>query len=363
MKPLIGYDWPAGQSKQVAYISQDHHIHELSVRKGGIWQHTDLTQRSSAPLADNRFLLGSAWPEVGTKQVAYLAQNGHVHELWTANGETWQNVDVSALTGAPPAVRVTASYSWAEGHSKIVVYVDDDHHIHELSAEAGKPWRHVDLTAITNAPLPGSYFMVGYAFSEGRSKQVAYVGQEGHIHELYVEVGGQWQHIDLTERTNAPHAVDLMVGYEWPEARCKQVAFVSKDRHIHELCMVIGQSWQYADLSTITNAPPATNVLTGYAWPEGHSKQIAYVGQDGYIHELYVEAGQQWQWVNLTERAQAPVTPITSVSGYAWTAGETKQVTYTGDDGEIRELWMPRAGTWTATNLSQIVMAAPARFS
>lgn len=362
MKPLIGFEWPEGQGKQVAYISQDHHIHEFSVRVGGTWQHTDLTQNTGAPVASSRFLVGFAWPEGGTKQVAYLAQDGHVHELWMHGNGTWQHTDVSNLTGAPPAIRVTAGYQWTEGHAKNIVFVGDDHHIHELSAEAGKPWRHVDLTAITNTPLPGSYFMVGYAFSEGRSKQVAFVGQDGHIHELFVEAGGMWQHLDLSAITNAPRAVDLMVGYEWPETRCKQVAFVSEDRHIHELCMAVGQSWQHADLSAITNAPPATNVLAGYAFPEGHSKQVAYVGQDSRIYELYVEAGQVWQCVNLTELAQAPITAITSLTGYTWSAGASKQVAYVGDDGEVRELWMPRAGNWTSTNLSQIVMAAPARF-
>ena len=362
MKPLIGYDWPEGQCKQVAYISQDHHLHEFSVGVGGPWLHTNLTQISSAPVASSRFLVGFAWPEGGTKQVAYLAHDGHVHELWVNVNGTWHHTDVSALTGAPPAIRVTAGYSWAEGQSKNIVFVGDDHHIHELSAQAGKPWGHVDLTAITNAPLPGSYFMVGYAFSEGRSKQVAYVGQDGHIHELFVEAGGVWQHIDLTTFTHAAPAVDLMVGYEWPEARRKQVAFVGEDRHIHELCMVVGQSWQHADLHAITNAPPATNVLAGYAWPAGHCKQIAFVGQDRCIYELYVEAGQMWQCVNLTELAQAPITAITSLAGYAWSAGDTKQVAYVGDDGEIRELWMPRTGKWSYTDLSQIMMAVPARF-
>ena len=55
MKPLIGYDWPEGRSKQVAYISQDHHIHEFSVSMGGSWQHADVTQLSGAPLASSRW--------------------------------------------------------------------------------------------------------------------------------------------------------------------------------------------------------------------------------------------------------------------------------------------------------------------
>src|SRR5258707_800692 len=361
MKPLIGYEWPEGQSKQVAYISQDHHIHELFVGNGGTWQHADLTTLASAPLANSRFLIGFAWPEGRTKQVAYLGQDNHVHELVSSGGGAWQHADLTAITGAPPAVQVTAGYSWSEGHSKQIVFVGDDNHIHECSVEAGKQWRHTDLTAVANAPRPSSYFMVGYAWTAGRGKQVAYVSQDGHIHELYLEAGGIWQHTDLSELTNAPLAVDLMVGYEWAESQCKQVAFVGEDGHIHELCLVAGKQWTYADRSTITNAPPATDALAGCAW-QGHCKQVAYVGQDGRIHELYVEAGKTWQRVNLTELAQAPLTPIMCLYGYSWAAGDAKQVVYVGEDGDIRELWMPRTGNWTYTDLSSQVLALPARF-
>ena len=250
MKPLVGYEWPEGRSKQVVYISQDHHIHELVVGIGGEWQHADLMTLAGAPRASSRFLVGYAWPEGGTKQVAYLGPDDHIQELSVHAGGTWQHVDLNAITGAPPAVQVTAGYSWVVGRSKQVVFVGDDDHIHELVVEMDKPWRHVDLTAMTNAPRPASKYMVGYE------------------------------------------------------------------------------------------------------WALGQSKQVAYVGQDGHIHELSVEAGGTWQQANLTELAQAPITPITSIDGYAWSTDGSKKVAYVGDDGEVRELWMPRGGTWAYADLS-----------
>lgn len=362
MKPLVGYEWPAGYTKQVAYVSQDHHIHEFCVGVEGRWQHTDLTMQAGAPVAYSRFLVGYEWPAGGTKQVAYLGPDNHIHELWVSVGGTWQHTDLTMLTGAPPAIQITAGYSWSVDNSQQIVFVGDDHHIHELYVEAGKPWRHADLTVLTKAPLPSSYMMVGYGWVEGRKKQVAYVGQDSHIHELYMEIGGMWQHIDLSAITNAPRAVNIMAGYEWPEGRCKQIAFVSADHHIHELYQGLEQRWQHVDLSTITNAPPATDVITGYAWPEGRRKQIAYVGQDERIYELSVETGQQWILTDLTSIARAPLTTVSSIVGFAWSAGNSKQVTYVGNDGAVRELWMPRTGNWTYTDLSELVMALPARF-
>jgi len=363
MKLLVGYEWPEGRSKQVTYISQDRHIRELVVGIGGTWQQADLTMLAGAPSAMNQFLVGYAWPEGGTKQVAYLGPDGHIHELSVSVGGNWQCADLSAITGAPSAVQVTTGYSCAAGHSKQVVFVGDDDHIHELVVEMDRPWRHVDLTTLTSAPIPGSKCMVGYQWARGQCQQIAYVGQDGHIHELCLEAGKMWQHADLTALTNAPRATDLMVGYEWPEGQCKQVAFVGEDHHIHELCLVAGNAWKHADLSALTNAPLAMDVLTGYAWSQGRMKQIAYVGQDGHIHELCGEIGETWRHVDLTEMAHAPIIPIASIVGYAWSSNGSKQVAYVGNDGDIRELWMPLGGQWAYADLSQMVMALPVWFS
>src|SRR5258708_34103357 len=65
MKPLIGYDWQEGRSKQVAYISQDHHIHEFSFSMEGSWQHADWTQLPGPPLASSSFIHGNSRPEGG----------------------------------------------------------------------------------------------------------------------------------------------------------------------------------------------------------------------------------------------------------------------------------------------------------
>jgi len=363
MKPLVGYEWPEGRSKQVTYISQDHHIHELVVGIGGNWQHADLTTLAGAPSATSRFLVGFAWPEGGTKQVAYLGPNGQIQELCVHVGGNWQCTDLSAITGAPPAVQVTAGYSCTASRSKQIIFVGDDDHIHELTVEMDRAWRHVDLTALTNAPIPGSKRMVGFEWERGQCQQIAYVGQDGHIHELFMETGKMWQHADLTAMTNAPRATDLMVGFEWQEGQCKQVAFVGEDCHIHELCLAVGNSWKHTDLNALTNAPLATDVLTGFAYPQGQMKQISYVGQDGHVHELCVEIGGSWRQTDLTAQAQAPITSITCIDGYAWSRNGSKQVAYVGNDGEIRELWMPLGGQWAYANLSQMVMALPVRFS
>jgi hypothetical protein len=43
-----------------------------------------------------------------------------------------------------------------------------------------------------------------YAWEKGGTKQVVYRAADGHIHELFVAVGGSWSHADLTQMTGAP---------------------------------------------------------------------------------------------------------------------------------------------------------------
>jgi hypothetical protein len=94
-------------------------------------------------------------------------------------------------------------YSWETGRSKQVVYTTSDGHVHELSVTVGGAWQHADLTAITGAPV-GNLMGDGYSWETGRSKQVLYRTDDGHLHELSVTVEGAWQHADLTAITGAP---------------------------------------------------------------------------------------------------------------------------------------------------------------
>jgi len=46
--------------------------------------------------------------------------------------------------------------------------------------------------------------IAGYEWKAGGSKQVVFLTANGHIHELFVSVGGSWSHVDLTQMTGAP---------------------------------------------------------------------------------------------------------------------------------------------------------------
>ena len=120
-----------------------------------------------------------------------------------------------------------------------------------------------------------------------------------------------------------------LCGYDWPQGGTKQVVYVDDQGHVIELVEGLESPWQSADLTELTGAPPPDGTaLAGYAWSSGGTKQVAYVDSQGHVIELFVAAGNSWQWVDLTELTGAPPPGDTALAGYDWYRGNTKQVVY-----------------------------------
>ena len=311
---LSGYDWPQGGTKQIAYVDGQSHMMELFVGFGDLWQSADLTVLTGAPPPDGSAFAGYAWSAGGTKQVAYRDQKSHIIELFVARDSPWQWVDLTALTGAPPpGDSALAGYAWSAGGTKQVAYVDDQGHVIELFVARGSPWQWVDLTTLTGAPPLGDSALAGYAWSAGGTKQVAYRDQKSHIIELFVARGSPWRWVDLTVLTGAPPpGGPALAGYDWPNGQTKQVAYVDDQGHVIELFVARGSPWQWVDLTALTGAPLLhQKPLTGYAWVWGATKQVAYVDDHGHMIELHVGLSDQWRCSILKafKRREAPGKP------------------------------------------------------
>src|SRR6266566_1799960 len=179
---LAGYDWAQGGTKQVVYVDGNGHIQELFVQQGQPWSVADLSAIAGAPVTSIGAIAGYAWSQGGFKQVVYVGGNGHIQELFVQQGQPWSVADLSAITGAPPAISTAiVGYDWAKGGSKQVAYVDGNGHIQELFLTPGGAWSVADLTSITGANLAATENITGYAWSQGGTKQVVYVDYFGHI--------------------------------------------------------------------------------------------------------------------------------------------------------------------------------------
>ena len=201
--------------------------------------------------------------------------------------------------------------------------------------------------------------LYGYDWPHGGTKQVVYVDDQGHVIELEMGLNTRWGPADLTELTGAPPAAgNDIVGYAWSTQGTKQVAYVDHRKHVIELFVASGKPWQWADLTELTGAPlPCSTSLVGYAWVAGGTKQVVYVDGRGHVIELFVAAGTPWQWADLTELTGAPLSVQGSLAGYDWLNGNTKQVVYVDDQGHVIELLVAVGIPWQCTDLTALTGA------
>ncbi len=251
-------------------------------------------------------------------------------------------------------------YDWPQGGTKQVVYADDQGQVIELVKGWESPsWQAADLTKLTGAPPADASgtALAGYAWSAERTKQVAYVDGQGHVIELFVAAGDPWHWVDLTELTGAPlPSRTALAGYDWTAGGTKQVAYVDGQGHVIELFVAAGNPWQWVDLTALTGAPLAEQgSLAGYDRVNRNTKQVVYADGQGHVIELFVAAGTPWQWVDLTELTGAPLLHQKPLTGYGWRLAATKQVAYVDDQGQVIELWIGLSGPWRYANLTALV--------
>ena len=192
-------------------------------------------------------------------------------------------------------------------------------------------------------------------------EQVYASGSDSHIIELSVAIDQNRQCNDLT--TQIPPDLGLAqadlgaprIGYAWRGKWWKQVAYVTDDGHLHEISFSFAVSWSQTDLTLSTGAPPAVHTnISGYVWTDGNTqyKQYAYVASDGHIHEPYAAFGGKWKTGDLTKIVKAPPADKGLISGYAWNPLGMKQVAFRSADGHIHELRCPVGGPWMHTDIT-----------
>ena len=247
---------------------------------------------------------------------------GDIIELGLAPGGTWQQNNLTATTGAPPAASASGgngfpgvadtlfAYVAPDGSGR-VVYRDGDINFNGDVIELWLPpgsvtWQWDDLTAITGASQ-ASLAPVALV-TPGSVARVIYAGDvNSGITELSLAPGGTWQQANLTAITGAPPAGSAPVALIGPDGLAR--VYYAAD-HIIELRLdQYPDGWVHFDLNISVSNPPA---------PQANSRPFAYVTPDGALRVVYRDGNSDiiemyltsdagtWQWDTLTAVPGAP---------------------------------------------------------
>jgi hypothetical protein len=206
------YVFRAEGTEHVVYRGFDNHVHELRKDASG-WHHGDLTAMTGAPAAAGD-PASYVFDAQGTQHVMYRSGNGHVHELWWDATNGWGSGDLTAVTGAPTAAGDPAAYVFDPEGSQHVIYRAGNGHLYELWWTAAQGWNQGDLTAAAGSP-PAAGDPGAYEFRAEGTQHVVYRTADGHLHEMWWRPGPGNHDGDLTiaarpPKPNAPADVTLL---------------------------------------------------------------------------------------------------------------------------------------------------------
>jgi hypothetical protein len=302
---LAGYA-RVGGDQHVFYIGRDGHVHEFHIEPGGSWVDNDLIVLSGNGVGASPISALDAYAGTdGGQHVNFIGADGHVRELYLAPGKQWVNNDLTQLSRSKTTPRPDSSLDgyWGDQNGQHVNYIAQGGHVHELYIHPGAQWVDNDLIqlskshviAMPNTSLSG--YAWGYTESD-ISQHVNFIGADGHVYELLARSHENWVLNNLTHFSGdgvIPGQGSSLHSY-WGPDYGQHVNFIGADGHVRELYIPSGGQWVNNDLTQLSKSiavPQTQSSLAGF-WGDGDSQHVHYIGADGHLHELYIPSGGQW---------------------------------------------------------------------
>jgi hypothetical protein len=303
--------------------------------------------------------------------INFIGIDGHIHERTTT--PTRADNDLSVLAGSsifPAGNSALDSYADLDG-GQHVNFIGTDGHVHELYLAQGGHWIDNDLNQRSKGsptlPRPDSP-LDGYVDNDG-GQHVNFIGTDGHIHELYIKPKGQWISNDLIMLSGngvAPSRTSSLYGY-MAQDNGQHVNFIGTDGHVHELYNLHSKQWINNDLTQLAqlsgpSVPPAPNsALCGY-WADylgGGTQHVNFTGTDGHIHDLSIAPKGQWADSDLTQLSNTGAIPAPNgaLSSYGTTHDEFFVNFIDVNDGHLHQFALVAPAQCIDNDLNNIPLA------
>jgi Fungal fucose-specific lectin len=286
---------PNDQS-HVYYLSSSDHVRQLFFN-GTSWGDEDLTSETGGPVAiASSAITGFSFQNF--QYVFYTASNGHIHQL-LYNNSNWADTDLTSQTGGPASDghQLTA-FPTTPNNALHVFYASTGKHVQQLY-NVGGSWQNQDLTALTGGPTTGGLWMAGVSIAN--FQYVYYYGSDRNVHELYYN-NATWADEDISPGNVGPNGGTGIAALVIPGTKKIRVYFVGTLNHIYQLASANNKKWISADLSkkTKTTGGNAGNQIVAFATTPNNQIHVYYmVGND--ICQLFLPTpATKWQNTDLT---------------------------------------------------------------
>jgi Fungal fucose-specific lectin len=269
-----------GNYQYVYYFNQKgaQHLHQLLYNNVS-WVDSDLTVLSKAKVNANNIGL-VAFTTSPALHVYYrqLGGVGDIHQIYSTNGTTWQDQDLTALTGGKQPTFLWSGFNI--GNLQYVYFQGDNYDLHQLFYN-NSTWTDTDLTLSSKTPQPLISPVAAFVVPGTKKMRLYFRGAgTGHIWQLSSTGGIKWAGADLTKRVKGPEPdpSSSIVAYATTPNNEIHV-FYAAGSHINQLFQPTPSIWSNQDLTALGNGAATENFTPLAGFSVQNLQYVFYVAQ------------------------------------------------------------------------------------
>src|SRR5208283_2068254 len=301
----------------VYFLATNGHVHQ-HFYNGVSWSDDDLTALSGGPAASGSV---SGFSVGNYQYVYYVSQNSpqDVHQL-LYNNVGWVDSDLTVLSKSKvQAINYYGLVAFATSPALHVYYQEyPTGDIHQLYSTDGKTWQDQDLTTLTGAAQP---YILWSGFNIGNLQYVYYQDKVSlDLHQLNYN-NANWFYFDVSVSTEKAHpSLDGEAAFVIPGTKKMRVYYVNDaNDHIMQLASSNGKTWSVTDLTKKSKGPKAdggTSILA-YATTPNNLVHVFYESGE-HIYEIFQPTATTWANDDLTAEGNGgPAVDFTRIAGFS----------------------------------------------
>jgi hypothetical protein len=244
-----------GNFQYVYYFNESGatHLHQLLYNNVS-WVDSDLTVLSKSRVSVNNTTGLVAFTTSPALHVYYkqLGGIGDIHQIYSTDGKTWQDQDLTALTGGKQPTFLWSGFT--VGNLQYVYFQGDNYDLHQLFYN-NSTWSDTDLTVASKTPAPLISPVAALVVPGTKKMRIFFRGTDtGHIWQLSSTGGVKWTGVDLTKRVKGPGTDPSSSILAYATTPNKELhVFYTYGSHVYQLFQPTASTWTNEDLTVSGN--------------------------------------------------------------------------------------------------------------
>ena len=270
-----------GNFQYVYYVSlkAPQHVHQLLYNNVG-WADSDLTVLGKSKVqAINDYGLVAFTTSPALHVYYQQYPTGDIRQLYSTDGKTWQDQDLTTLTGAPKPYILWSGFNI--GNLQYVYYQDKvSLDLHQMSYNNAN-WSDTDLTVLSKTTRPTLSIGDAFVIPGTKKMRIYYINDDtNHLMQLASANGKTWVSTDLTKRAKGPKpdGGTSILAYATTPNNLVHV-FYESGEHIDEIFQPTTTTWAQDDLTAEGNGGPAVDFTRIAGFSLQNFQYVFYVAQ------------------------------------------------------------------------------------